>query len=90
MEVKSDYEKGYIEGYFRGLADLMSQLTGESPCSKHYDPATVDSYENMILSYAFDLKEGGRRHRLSLFSDRDDLLHTALDEAVEWIKAEDD
>ena len=77
-------QKGHIEGYAQALTDIEFKLTGYNHCGKHYDPMTVVG-ENM-MSYAFDMKEGGRRHPLMNYSGIDDILKTVLEEAEDNIR----
>lgn len=74
----TERQKGHIEGYAQALTDLEFKLTGHNGCGKHYDPMTIVG-ENM-MSYAFDMKEGGRKHPLTNYSDIDDVLKTMLEE----------
>ena len=73
----------FIEGYATALADIMRKLSGESPCSKSYDPMMIEGMT--AHSYAFDMKDGGRHHDLSLYEDVGEIMDTLLKEAVEWV-----
>ncbi len=85
MEINSE-EKEFVRGYASALQDIMLKLTGTNGCSKSYDPCTFDN-NNTLHSYAFDLKDGGRRHLLSNYKDVNELTQLMLKEAVEWCKS---
>lgn len=84
MKITSE-EKEFIKGYATALQDLMLKLTGSNGNSKDYDPC--DFYDDEILhSYAFELKDGGRRHPLSDYKDIDEIKALMLYEAEEWCR----
>lgn len=74
----------FIDGYAMALANIMSRLTGESPCGKSYDPMVVKGHE--AYSYAFNLKDGGRCHDLTLYENVGEILGDLLKEAIEWVE----
>lgn len=87
INMKKDVDFGtamFIEGYAMACADLMYKMAGDSPCSKSYDPMTIEG--GAMHSYAFDMKDGGRHHQISDYKDVGEILHTLLDEALDWIK----
>lgn len=75
--------KGYLEGYAKALSDVMWGMTGDSPCNKSYDPMLVQ--DGYMYSYTFDMKDGGRRHKLSDYKDFGEIKETLLYEALDWI-----
>lgn len=77
-------EERFIEGYARGLADMMLSLCGDSPCAKSYDPMTIEG--TTMHSYAFNMKDGGRHHPVSDYESVDEIFAVLLNEAVDWIK----
>ena len=76
---------GYIEGYAAGLQDLLKEITKDNNCSKHYDPMIVWNGEVMD-SYAFNMKDGGRHHQMSDYSCLGEVLDILLKEVVEIMK----
>ena len=58
-----DNDPAWIEGYAHALADIMSRMTGDSVCGKHYDPLLVEGL--VMHSYIFDMLDGGRHHEMS-------------------------
>jgi len=86
MKLPSTQEQYYILGYAMALQDVLEKITGENNCAKRYDPITFES--DYILSYAFDLKTGGRKHPLSDFQDIDDIANTMLEEVVLELREE--
>lgn len=74
----------FIEGYAMALANIMSKLGGDSPCGKTYDPMMIEGQK--AHSYAFDMKDGGRHHDLTLYKDVGEILDTLLKESLEWIE----
>lgn len=79
----SERERGHIEGYANALQDIMFKLIGHNTSSKSYDPCTID--DNVIKSYAFDLKSGGRRHNIDEFTDIDEIRDLMLRETLDYI-----
>lgn len=75
-----------VEGYAFACADLMTRLSGDSPCGKSYDPLVISG--STAHSYAFELKDGGRHHDLTLFKNVGEIMDCLADEAVAWIKAD--
>lgn len=76
--------KGYLEGYAAALADVMYRMTGESSCGKSYDPMKVK--DGFMFSYAFDMKDGGRKHPLSDYDTIGDIQETLISETLDWVK----
>lgn len=74
---------GFIEGYACALQDLLYQVNGDNACGKSYDPLTCDEFE--MHSYAFDMKDGGRHHPYSDYTDVREIVETLLKEAVEYL-----
>ena len=86
MKELTEKEKWYLKGYACALQRTMYELTGDNTCSKSYDPISFgDGY---IASYAFDLKNGGRRHELSEFANIGEMEMLMLNQACEWIRYE--
>jgi len=78
--------KGFIEGYAMALTDIMSRLTGDSPCGKSYDPMTVSS--GTMHSYAFDMKDGGRHHPIEDYNDVGEITECLLEDTIDWVQGE--
>lgn len=74
----------WIEGYAAALADVMSKVSGDSPCSKSYDPLKVEG--EVLFSYAFDLKDGTRRHPVSDYGTIREICELMVKESMDWIK----
>ncbi len=86
MKELTEKEKWYLKGYADALQWAMYELTGDNTCSKSYDPISFgDGY---IASYAFDLKNCGRRHELSEFANCGEIEALMLNQACEWIRGE--
>lgn len=81
--LNDDRLKGFVEGYAYALQDIMFHLTGDNSCGKQYDPMLV---RDMMYSYAFDMKDGGRHHPISDYKDIGEITETLLTEALDWIK----
>lgn len=73
-----------IEGYAMACADLMRMFTGDSPSSKWYDPMLIRDGE--AHSYAFEMRDGGRHHDLSLFDNVGDIMECLAQETKSWIE----
>lgn len=73
-----------LRTYAIALQDLLRYMTGESNNSKWYDPLTVE--DGQILSYAFDFKEGGRRHPIESFKSIQEIKDLMLKEVKEEIE----
>ena len=85
MALKLDnLQASHIEGYAQALTDLMYNLTGDNPCNKSYDPMQIDLERQIMHSYAFDMKDGGRYHDISDYESITEIKETLLKEAVEW------
>jgi len=85
----SDYEdKGYIEGYAAACVDILGKLTGEKMSHKIYDPLTVNLADQIMRSYAFNMKDGGRSHPLSDYEDIEEVCDTLLQETFDVITQE--
>lgn len=78
---KADEE--YLRGYAQALQDVMRKMTGGNTCCKSYDPIEFDT--NVIHSYAFDLKDGGRHHPLADYENREEITGYMLNEAKDFI-----
>lgn len=76
---------GFMEGAAYMAAMLMTKLSGDSPSGKSYDPLTVDVDSGIMLSYAFDLKNGGRQHPLGDYEVVSEVVDCIFNEAVDWI-----
>ena len=86
MERLTKSEQNYLRGYANALQDLMFKLTGDNTCSKSYDP--IDFGNDVIHSYAFNFKNGCRRHPLKDFENMDEVKRLMLEEAYSWIDDE--
>lgn len=75
-----------IEGYALACADMINAATGESPCCKSYDPMIINGRE--AYSYAFELRDGGRRHDLNLFKNVGEIMDCLLEETASQIVAD--
>ena len=76
-------EAKHLEGYAAALQDILYQLTGDNSNSKSYDPMKVDG--ETIHSYAFNLKSGGRHHRVGDFESVEEIKKIMLEEVAEEI-----
>lgn len=85
MKRPSDRECGYIEGYAAALQDMILKKTGSNTCSKHYDPMTIDEEWDM-MSYAFDMKDGGRSHKFEDYKDIDEIKKVLLNESIKYMQ----
>ena len=83
----TEKDKDYLRGYANALQHLMFKITGENTCGKHYDP--IDFSDELIHSYAFDLKDGGRHHPISDYNSVDEITDLMLKEAEEWCKEDE-
>lgn len=86
MERLTKSEQNYLRGYADALQNLMFELTGDNTCSKSYDP--IDFGDDAIHSYAFNFKNGCRRHPLKDFENMDEVRRLMLAEAYLWIDDE--
>ena len=77
-----------IEGYALACTDLMWKLTGDSPCSKTYDPMVIQGMT--AHSYTFDMKDNGRHHDLTLYESVGEILEGILKETLEWLETDND
>ncbi len=66
----------------------MYVLTGDNGCSKCYDPMTIYEDGVTLHSYAFGMKDGGRRHPVSDYESVREIRQCLLDEAVAWINSD--
>jgi hypothetical protein len=73
-------EQRFIEGYAAALQDLEYKITGDNSCSKSYDPMKCES--EVMHSYAFNMKDGGRHHLVKDYKDVQEILNTLLEEAA--------
>ena len=76
-----------IEGYALACTDLIWKLTGDSPCSKTYDPMVINGMK--AHSYAFNMKDHGRHHDLTLYENVGEILEDLLKETTEWLEDND-
>lgn len=76
---------GFIEGAAYMASMLMTRLSGYSPNNKSYDPLTVNVNSGVIWSYAFNLKDGGRRHPFGDYEQVSEVINCIFDEAIDWI-----
>lgn len=76
---------GFMEGAAYMAAMLMTRLSGDSPSGKSYDPLTVDVGSGVMRSYAFNLKDGGRRHPFGDYEQVSEVINCIFNEAVDWI-----
>lgn len=73
-------EQQFIEGYAAALQDLEYKICGDNSCSKSYDPMKCES--EIMHSYAFNMKDGGRHHPVKEYKDVQDILNSLLEEAA--------
>ena len=90
MKKLTESESRYIEGYAKALQDLQYQITGENTCVKSYDPMTVKDGGETMMSYAFNMKDGGRSHAVSDYESVEEILQVLLDEAFVDIARDSD
>ena len=83
MDKLTKIEQAYLTGYAEALQKLMIELTGDNSCGKSYDPIAFS--DSTIHSYAFNLKDGGRRHPLSDYESVEEIARLMAKEAKEWI-----
>jgi hypothetical protein len=74
-------QQRFIEGYAAALQDLEYKITGDNSCSKSYDPMKCES--EVMHSYAFNMKDGGRHHPVKDYENVREILDTLLDEATD-------
>jgi len=85
----SDYEdKGYIEGYASACDAIIKKLTGEGMSCKSYDPLSVVLEDQVMRSYAFNMKDGTRSHPLSDYYDLKEICSYLLQETIDVITQE--
>jgi len=80
MKKLTESESRYIEGYAKALQDLQYQITGANTCAKSYDPMTVKDGGETMMSYAFNMKDGGRSHLVSDYESVEEILSVLLNE----------
>jgi hypothetical protein len=76
-------QQKYLEGYAAALQDLQLSLTGDNWCSKSYDPLTCEA--EVMHSYAFDMKDGGRHHKVRDYQTMEDIKKVLLEETSQAI-----
>lgn len=85
--ILSAEDEKYIEGYARGLFDIMDEhnrkIEGMGIGIKSYDPMSF--WEGKMHSYVFNLKDGGRHHPVSDYKDKEEICSILLKEALEWL-----
>jgi hypothetical protein len=86
MRTLTDSEARYIEGYAAALQDTLRNLTGESGCAKSYDPMTVNGSGEIMHSYAFNMKDGGRHHNVADYANIEEIKRVLLTEACADIR----
>lgn len=79
--VSVERRDGRIEGYAMALGDIMLALTGDSHSAKSYDPMTVS--DGVMMSYAFNLKDGTRRHPIADYNSLGEIFRLMLTETLE-------
>jgi hypothetical protein len=84
QELVNERQYGFIEGYAAACEDIRRELTGDGGSGKSYDPMHI--VDGVMHSYAFNMKDGGRRHPLSDYAELHDVLKCLLAEALEWIR----
>src|SRR4051794_13961263 len=90
VDMRSDRGAGFIEGYAAACEDIRRELTGEGGSGKSYDPMRVCLDRDDMDSYAFDMKDGGRHHPLSDYSDLQEVADVLLRETLAWIHEADE
>ena len=82
-----DFEsRCFLEGYALACADIMWKLTNNTPCGKSYDPLMIEG--NILHSYAFEFKDGGRHHDATLYNCVGEIMEDMLKETIDWVKDE--
>lgn len=83
-----DFEaRCFLEGYALACEDFMRAMTNDTPCSKSYDPLTIEG--NTLHSYAFEFKDGGRHHDATLYDSVGEIMGDMLKETLEWVESDD-
>jgi len=77
-------EERMIEGYALALDHVIFKLTGESPSAKSYDPMRIEG--NVMHSYAFNMKDGGRHHPVEDYQSVGEILDCLLSETIDYVK----
>ncbi len=88
MKTLTTEQSQYIKGYANALKDLAFKIVGSNMCGKSYDPFYYAAGDRMFLSYAFNMKDGGRSHDLEDYIDVEEITNIMLAEMVEHINAE--
>jgi hypothetical protein len=78
-------QQRFLEGYSAALQDIEYRMTGDNGCSKAYDPMKCE--EEIMHSYAFNMKDGGRHHPVKDYEDLEDIKRILLNETA-WNIAE--
>ena len=80
----TEKQTGEIEGFAQALQRMIFSITGENIIGKHYDPMTIG--DGVMHSYAFDMKDGGRHHKLSDYESIDEIKDVLLNNALEYVE----
>jgi len=83
MDFLTEKQQRYLEGYAAALQDLEYRLTGDNNCSKSYDPMTCEP--QVMHSYAFDMKDGGRHHPVKDYKDIEEIKNILVEECAQNI-----
>lgn len=85
MKKLTQDQQRFLEGYAAALQDVEYRLTGDNGCSKSYDPMKCE--EEIMHSYAFNMKDGGRHHPVKDYKDIEEIKTVLLEETA-WNIAE--
>jgi hypothetical protein len=80
MKKLTHSQQRFLEGYAAALQDLEYRLTGDNSCSKSYDPMKCE--DEIMHSYAFNMKDGGRHHLVKDYKDFEEIKTTLLEETA--------
>lgn len=80
-------QQRFLEGYASALQDIEYRLTGDNSCSKAYDPMKCEG--QIMHSYAFNMKDGGRHHPVKDYKDIEEIKQVLIEETA-WNLAEQD
>jgi hypothetical protein len=79
-------EQAFVEGYVSALYNILSIMNLDGGHCKSYDPCKCE--EDVVHSYVFNLKDGGRHHNLNEYKDIQELLKCFTEEFFEDIAQE--
>ena len=99
--ILNEIDKALIIKVANILQELEYKVTGENTCAKHYDPMQIidevkvgnldDEFKvvsQVMLSYAFNLKDGGRQHPVSDYNSVQEIIDCMVNEVAQRLKEE--